>query len=43
VIETFKEELKKDMDSKDDSKEKKKGWDLLMKADFMSTRQFFKS
>jgi hypothetical protein len=39
AIQKFKDELKKDLDSKD----RKEGWELLKKADFMSARQFFRS
>jgi len=40
VIKEFKVKLKDDLDS---PKLKTEGWDMLMKADFMSTRQFFYS
>ncbi len=39
AIEGFTKELKKDLDSKD----RTEGWKLLMKADAMSARQFFRS
>jgi len=39
AIEGFTKELKKDLDSED----RTEGWKLLMKADAMSARQFFRS
>jgi hypothetical protein len=39
AIEGFRKELKKDLDSED----RNEGWKVLMKADYMSARQFFRS